>query len=1002
MKHGKRAHGAVWRTAAAAPLCAALLLTGAQAAPAAQAGGAGSTVPAAQTEMLAASGPQEAFLIGAAAAALAVLAALTAALVRDRRQRRALQTALGQREDQFKAVMDLTPGGICTFRVEPDGAARLRYANSGLYHLLGYPAPTMMPEQIQMDERIHPEDREVFQRQMDRCRQGCGEVRLTFRALRQDGTYGWVALQAIRRPAADGRPLYYAMLTDVDPLKRLQENTEANERTLQAAMSHTHVDYWVYDPVRHTARQGRHTQELFGVPELMEDYPASWLARGITLEEDVPELLKAYAQIDAGADHASCEVRERHPDGSVQWLEIRMSSLYGADGRRTGVLCTGMDCTQRHQDMERYTRQSQQIRKFTRDAVASAHLDLTRNTCVPGPSLYPGLLAELDGTADALFERMKSRAVTPEQAERFGEKMNRAALTAAYERGVSQMSLDRCCWINGAKRWLTLWIEMTRNPATGDLEASIYSFDIDDRKALEQIMDTLLHREYRMLLRIDLTADTARVFSARNGKEPAREITGAEQFLLDGVREGCDEDELDETLDRLRLDRVRDRLEHGDEYVTYADRRSPGGGVRRLRYAFVWLDRAGGMVCCAVTDITDAADRERRRSEALRSALEEARRAAQAKGEFLSRMSHEIRTPMNAILGLTQIIREDPRGPEVEELLGKLLTSGEYLLGLINDVLDMSRIEAGRVELHLEDTDLRKLHAAVYDMMEPRMREKGIRFRMDTDRAVVPYAVVDRLRVQQIYINLLGNAVKFSQPGTEITCTVSHELLDGDRFTAVMVFRDQGCGMSPEFVKRAFEPFEQEDNGQQDPQCGTGLGLAIVKNLTEQMDGTVELKSELGRGSEFTLRFTVRVGHAPAAQPEMGADGASLSGRRVLLAEDHPVNTEIAKRMLQRQGIEVDHAADGRAAVDRYLSAEPGYYDAVLMDIRMPVMNGLEAARAIRASGRADASSIPIIAMTANAFASDRQESREAGMNAHLSKPIRQAELLETLRRFLR
>ena len=173
--------------------------------------------------------------------------------------------------------------------------------------------------------------------------------------------------------------------------------------------------------------------------------------------------------------------------------------------------------------------------------------------------------------------------LTPEQAERFGEKMNRAALTAAYERGVSQMSLDRCCWINGAKRWLTLWIEMTRNPATGSLEASVYSFDIDDRKALEQIMDTLLHREYRMLLRIDLTADTARVFSARNGKEPAREITGAEQFLLDGVREGCDEDELDETLDRLRLDRVRDRLEHGDEYVTYADRRSPGGGVRRLR-----------------------------------------------------------------------------------------------------------------------------------------------------------------------------------------------------------------------------------------------------------------------------------------------------------------------------------------------------------------------------------------------------------------------------------
>lgn len=995
----KKTTGAAWRRAVMLPLCVMLLFFSAETVRAAQTAEAELQLRLEELERA----QRRSMIVCGAGGAVLLLGA--AALLRDERRRRTLESALREREDQFRAVVDLTPGGICTIGVERDGEVQLRYASGGFYRLMGFLGPDekQIPlSQTHVAARVKKEDSAVFEQMLESLRQGMDEVRATFRARRRDGSYIWVTFQAIRRLEENGRRVYYAMLSDVDSLKRFQETMQENERTLQAAMRHANVDYWLYDPVRHTARQSRHSQQLFGIPEVMEDYPNSWIARGITVKEDREKLLRAYREIDEGAEYAACEVRENRPDGTVHWVEIHMTSLYDASEKRTRVLCTGADCTRRHQELERYTRQDQQRRKYLEDSVASAKLNLTKNTCAPGPSLYPSLLAGMDGTADALFERMKSRAITPEQARNFGQQINRATLMAAYERGVSMVPMDRCCWINGKKRWVSLRIEMTRNPASGDLEANVYSFDIDERKSLEQIMDTVIQREYQMLLRIDLASDTARVFSAQDGEELAQEISGAEEFLLDSVRNIFAGDDLEETLDRLRFTQVCAWLEHGEEYVIYADCRGSGGTSRHLRYAFAWLDRETGVICCAVTDVTDTFDRERRRSEELRRALEDARRANQAKSEFLSRMSHEIRTPMNAILGLTQLVRDDPRGPEVETLLEKLLTSGEYLLGLINDVLDMSRIESGRMTLNPENADLQKLHAAVYDMMEPRMRERGIRFRMDTSLATQRYAVLDRLRVQQIFINILGNAVKFSAAGTEISCVVRHELLPDGRMMGELVFRDQGCGMSREFLARAFEPFEQEGNAYQDPQCGTGLGLAIVKNLTEQMGGTVRVESELGKGSVFTVRLPAELGRAPQTEAEPEKKKAELTGRRVLLAEDHPVNTEIACKMLRRHGLEVDHAENGRAAVELYLRAEPGHYDAVLMDIRMPEMNGLEAARAIRSAQRADAARIPIIAMTANAFESDRRESREAGMNAHLSKPIRQAELIDTLRSLIR
>lgn len=943
------------------------------------------------------------FLFGGAGVFI-LLIALLVIVLRDNRRRRVLIGEVQARERQLQNVLDLVPGGICSFRVDGANDFEMLHFNTGFYQMLGYSSPPEDRDPHQVRE-IHPDDRDSFWKQISLCRQGAQHVQETFRMRRQDGTYIWMSLQAALAQTENDSRTYYGVFSDVNALKQLQEHLEEDERTLQAAMAHANVDYWIYYPEQQIAYQSKFSCKMYNLPEKMVNYPDSWYAQNITLEEDVPELRRAFEIIDAGGEHAACEVRERQVNGTVQWIEIKMTALHDGEGNRTKVLCTGVICTERHREMERYERQNQQIQALLPNAVASAQMNLTKNTCIPGPALYPNLLAEMDGTADAMFRRMKERAVNAEQAEMFFTRFNRQALLDAYERGTSLISVDRSCWINGACRWLTLRVDMARNPATGDVEANIYSFDIDDQKSMEQIMDTVIRREYLMILRIDLASDTARIFSSQDGQNFIHEIAHVEESILGTVRDSYAGDDMEDTLDRLRFTEVRAQLEKNTEYVVYTDCRNGSGNIRRLRYAFDWLDRDSGTVCCTMTDTTDVFAKERRRNEALRSALEEARRANQAKSEFLSRMSHEIRTPMNAILGLTQLAKEDAMTAGVVEMLTKIQTSGEYLLGLINDVLDMSRIESGRVELHPENVNAQKMFRTIRDLMVPRMEEKHIRFHMDISGASAPFVVIDPLRVQQIYVNILGNAVKFSKPGSEIFCTVNHALCGENQVTSTMVFRDQGCGMSRDFLKRIFDPFEQEHNIYQNPQSGTGLGLAIVKNLVEQMNGTIRVKSELGKGSEFTVQITVPKGQpiddAEEEPPETAA-WVCLEGKRILLAEDHPINTEIAKKMLTRHGMLIDHAENGQTALECYLSADVRHYDAILMDIRMPVMDGINAARAIRTSGRPDAADIPIIAMTANAFEKDRQETRAAGMNAHLSKPVQQQELLSVLRRFLR
>ena len=378
-----------------------------------------------------------------------------------------------------------------------------------------------------------------------------------------------------------------------------------------------------------------------------------------------------------------------------------------------------------------------------------------------------------------------------------------------------------------------------------------------------------------------------------------------------------------------------------------------------------------------------------------RKALAIAEAANQAQRDFLARMSHEIRTPMNGVLGMTRLAMKADPPPAQMEYLKKIQASASLLLGIINDILDFSRIEAGKLTIEKHPFDLLEMIENIRELILPRIQENDLGFVVDVAPSVPRYAVGDELRLSQVLLNLLGNASKFTLEG-EIRLRLTASPTPRESFRLICEVSDSGIGMSLEQQEALFSPFIQADVSTSRKFGGTGLGLSISKALVELMGGEISVASEVGEGSAFTfsIELATFTGNPDELEESDSLADVRYDGRSFLLVEDNSINQEIALAILHDLGADVDVAHNGEEGVRAFLAKD---YSLILMDVRMPVMDGLEATRVIRASSKHDARSVPIIAMTANAMMEDRQASSEAGMNGHIAKPIDMAELRTVL-----
>ena len=402
-----------------------------------------------------------------------------------------------------------------------------------------------------------------------------------------------------------------------------------------------------------------------------------------------------------------------------------------------------------------------------------------------------------------------------------------------------------------------------------------------------------------------------------------------------------------------------------------------------------------------------AANDTQKLNEKLEIALKKAEDASLAKTSFLNNMSHDIRTPMNVILGYAQLMENELNGkdiPEALEHLEKLQQSGNLLLSIINNVLDMARIESGRMEIDENYCRIEDVWKSLFAVFDEKARKKNIslHYTMNVEHE---HVLTDVTKVKEILVNILSNAIKYTPAGGSVMVYVDELPCDESGYMIVRIrISDTGIGMSQDYLTKIFEAFTREKNTTKSKIAGTGLGMSIVKNYVDLLGGTIDVESELGKGSTFTVTLKHRIAderyYVKKHIEESGTGNEILEGRNILLAEDNDLNAEIAEAILERAGLRIERVENGIQCVNRILKMPAGTYDMIFMDIQMPEMDGYKATQAIRNLPDKDKACIPIIAMTANAFAEDKKKTMEAGMNAHLSKPLNVPELMDTIRKF--
>ena len=402
-----------------------------------------------------------------------------------------------------------------------------------------------------------------------------------------------------------------------------------------------------------------------------------------------------------------------------------------------------------------------------------------------------------------------------------------------------------------------------------------------------------------------------------------------------------------------------------------------------------------------------AANDTQKLNEKLEIALKKAEDASLAKTRFLNNMSHDIRTPMNAILGYAQLMENELNGkdiPEALEHLEKLQQSGNLLLSIINNVLDMARIESGRMEIDENYGRIEDIRQTLFEIFEDEAEKKNLALHY-TISVEHEHILTDVTKVKEILVNILSNAIKYTPAGGSVMVYVDELPCDESGCMIVRIrISDTGIGMSQDYLTKIFEAFTREKNTTKSKIAGTGLGMSIVKNYVDLLGGTIDVESELGKGSTFTVTLKHRIAderyYVKKHIEEPGTGNEILEGRNILLAEDNDLNAEIAEAILERAGLRIERVENGIQCVNRILKMPAGTYDMIFMDIQMPEMDGYKATQAIRNLPDKDKACIPIIAMTANAFAEDKKKTMEAGMNAHLSKPLNVPELMDTIRKF--
>ena len=725
------------------------------------------------------------------------------------------------------------------------------------------------------------------------------------------------------------------------------------------------------------------------------------------LSQDLGEYLQG------GKESAEFVYRLVRGDGSYIWVRNTLNSMPTEDGLRRNY-CVYRDITKELEEKEQLRSKYRELLSTSyyglgHDMLLVGHCNISQNKMLEViDNQNKDLLGKLGYDRETFIRFVGQFIVDEAERKEYLDFALNAPLLEAYSQGKRELS--HIYFVKSPLeeygRYAQFKVTMMQNPDTDDIMGVLSVMDATEQTINRKIVRKMSVLGADRITDIDLVHGTRTILYAANVHSPLIGRRGKiDSFLQRSLERHVVPEDRELWLEHLQPEYIRKALEHKDSYsFTYSVYKNKHFPPKVKMATVTAIDMRLGRVCMARTDITASVEAERRSKEALEAALAEAERANRAKSEFLSNVSHDIRTPMNAIMGMTSIAMDNLENPlELRDCLDKILVSSKHLLGLINNVLDMSKIEAGKLVLNKEQVSLRSLVSGIVTTIQGQIQAKEQELVLDISKLDCTNVLSDGVRLQQVLLNLLGNAVKFTPVGGRVEFSLHQKPSPKGENMVRLYFgvQDNGIGMTQDFVQHIFESFAREDNRRVQKIEGTGLGMAITKYIVDAMGGTIIVSSKLNEGTDFRIVLDVERGEACLEPKAIAAKSApkreaNVAGLRVLLAEDNELNREIAIALLERKGISVEAAENGQICVDKFIASAVGYYDAILMDLRMPVMNGYEATKVIRALERDDAK-LPIIAMTADAFAEDMQHCLAVGMTAHMAKPMDMEKLMNLL-----
>lgn len=776
------------------------------------------------------------------------------------------------------------------------------------------------------------------------------------------------------------------------------------------AMQNADLSTWEYDPITHCIYQSEGSQKQHGYEEVIYNVPESLIADGFVHPSCIEEYRALFKEVGKGVERQSGEFRVRKADQTGYWWErLVLTPMYDAQGKYIRAVGTSMNITREKENEFQYKEQLNLLNKANdSDLLAKSLINLTTNNIIQYQLMINTAYQPQDfSDAQAFMHQGIAAACTrPEMREQVIQMFNRERLIKDYHQDRREGArIVQMREPTGDIIWVNATYRLFEDPATNHIMCFIYTYNITMKKNIRDMIDMVVKLDYDYLSFIDCRRGEYIAYKNDIENEKTDSFTAYKNYqlrLAQYAQRCVAKDERESFIQALSIDNLKKELEDKDVFLFYYAAEYDGQQYYK-KLQFAYLDRFMKQIIVTCIDVTDIHNNEQKSMEELRKALLTAKKANRAKVDFLSRMSHDLRTPMNAIIGLSNLALEELNNPEaMGDYIANIHSSGKYLLELVNDCLDLNALTGHGIKLHPAPCGFKEFNAGIRTLIEPLCAQKRLNFQI-IENGQDYTCCIDKVRYEQIFINLLTNAVKFTPAGGHITLRYDNKLVkDGILYSDIYV-EDTGIGMSTDFQSRMFEPFEQKYLNPSLQTQGTGLGLAIVKNLVDLMHGSISVTSQLGQGTSFKISLALRIAAMDAVVEDekhsMAEVRSRLSNKHVLIVEDHPLNLEITEKLLKRTGMIVSCAENGQECLD--LLAVRQDYDVVLMDLHMPVMDGFEACKKIRAADDPYFKQLPILAMTANVLEEDMTASVEAGMNEHLSKPIEPEELYRALDRWI-